>query len=65
MIGPTARRRRLPESLAVPIAWLPLALNRETLIVSALVVLGLASVVVAWGAVVLFARERRRSRGPR
>ena len=44
---------------------LPLALNRETLIVSALFVLAVAGVVVAWGAIVLFGRERRRWRGPR
>ena len=44
---------------------LPLALNRETLIVSALVVLALAGLVVAWGALVWFGRERRRGRGPR
>jgi hypothetical protein len=47
------------------VPFLPLALNRETLIVSALVVLAVAGVVVAWGAVVMFDRERRRWRGPR
>jgi hypothetical protein len=46
----------------VAIPLLPLALNRETLIESALAVLGAAAVVVAWGAVMLFRRERRGSR---
>ena len=45
------------------IAVLPLALNRETLIESALVVLAVAALVVAWGAVVLVRRERRGARG--
>jgi hypothetical protein len=47
----------------VPAVWVPLALNRETLILSALVVLGLAGFIVAWGALVLFTRERRRRDG--
>ncbi len=44
---------------------LPLAIDRETLIVSALFALGAAGLVVAWGALVLFGRERRRSRRDR
>jgi hypothetical protein len=38
---------------------LPLAVDRETLLISALIALGVAGLVVAWGALVLLGRERR------
>jgi hypothetical protein len=46
------------QSRAVP-ALLPFAIDRQTLIESALIALGVAGLVVAWGALVLFGRERR------
>lgn len=41
---------------------LPLAISRETLIESALVVLAVAALAVGYGAVILLRRERRRAR---
>jgi hypothetical protein len=41
---------------------LPLALSRETLIESALVVLAVAALVVGSGAILLFRRERGRAK---
>jgi len=44
----------------VALALLPFAIDRETLIETALVLLAIAALVVGFGAVVLFRRERRR-----
>jgi hypothetical protein len=43
----------------VSLVWLPLAIQRETIMIVALVALSVAGVVFAAGAIAMFVRERR------